>query len=1597
VITYALALLCALGASAASSSDIAALPRIALPGHVLDKLSEATPLPREEAAFTTRSLESLTLTITLRRSDQAGFDRYLHDLYDPDSPTFRHFLTQSAIADMFGPTSEAYQQVLDYLRANGFEQIDGSANRLTLTVRGSRTQTEHAFAVHIGDYRVADKSFYANDSNPTLPPELAARVASVSGLSNIAVPTAPLRQTKPKDVINACRDDLLGLIPGVGLFDAYMHQAQPPQQQDLYDQAQDLISVISSISVVFGNFFALQYFSLPSAVGHCVGFYLGYLSRHPNNFFLRSAAKDKTIEEKLATNTDTTRLAQKLPARDANGQKIGLLEFDTFHPSDVRDWLSLIHANPTFANHLIEVHVNGGVGSPGAGEPEVLLDIATVMIADPSLNTDYVVYDAPPSTSFQQLLNVMINDGVTVISNSWTECEDQHTLAEVQSVDSILAQAAAGGITVVNGSGDTGTTCLDGAPNTIGVPANSPHSTAVGGTSPTFGSGFTYGTETWWDGSGEIPATGQGGFGVSRYFARPSYQNGFNASATRSVPDVAVPADPRAGLSICQADAGGCPTGLLYGGTSMAAPMMAGMVAYLNEQLGSNIGQLNPAIYPLAGTNAFHSASSMGSDFGHVGLGSPKFDNLLAHLASYAIGAVDPATSAAGGTLLSVADGTTPAVVRINLTDANHFSVAGKIVSLTPNAGSHAVVSAPSGPSDDTDGAVIFTITDAITETVTFTVTDTTDGITLTRTPKVTFVTPPAASAGITALPSSVPADGTSMTTITVTLKDALNRPTPGKAITISQGAGHSIITGPSPAVTDATGQIQFTATNNVAETVTYTAVDVTDGDLPIPGSPSVTFTGGSSSCVGSPPTAAPGFSLTPFANGFVARNFFYSNVNWGGCPGASNPAFDSSGNVLVSDFANGNLYKFGAAGGAVSNANVLSNLGLTLSQPVFGKDGNLYAPRGATGANQFSGNILQIDPASGSVIKIVVSGLTCPSPLGVDPLSGDLFFTDNCFGAGADNPSLWRVVNPSSASPTLTVYATLPATPNGATAFAPDGTIYVVTAYNGAGSIVRVSGTDKGPPTMTTLSGISSDFWITMGEVQANGAAKSLLVHSAGALKLVDITTNPFTTSVLVNGNVATGSIGPDGCLYLGASDTIYKLLPSSGGCGFSPTNPSPALTLAPATVSPNPAQGGSQTMTAAFKNISVPAGTPVLFNITGANAQPKIATTDLNGTATITYAGVFAGADTITATATVGSSTFTSNAAHLTWSTGKHVTFLTLNLSPSGGMAGQPITVTGSLVDVSATPSAAIAGATIHFSLGTQTCDAITNAQGNASCALVVPPRGPVSLTASFAGDAQYVAASTAEAFIIAAPAQLGGPGDLVYKAVEPCRIMDTRNATVGSGVQGPISGAVLKQMPGYVAAGANWGTYGGNPASDCGLTNPPGTSIVGVAVVITILNPNFDAFLGVSDSSDLNTTLSTVALNYTHGQGLSTMYMVPQVAGNTIYFAMPAGLSAQLIFDVVGYYVSSDATALQCTTQSSAAATITGSGGMGSATSPACGAGYTLMSGQCDSDSFNMKLVSHEATAGNTAWFCSAVNSGGSDAHLTATANCCRIPGK
>ncbi len=1442
----------------ATNLPIGPVPRrglIRLPGHVLDALSKATMLDRGEgqsspkATGTKAHEQPLTLTFVLKREDQAGFDQYMHDVYDPNSKTYRQFMTQAQLAMRFGPSAAHYGSIVHYLRKSGFTHLERSRNRMTVVARAKRTTVERVFDLRIADYRIGDHTFYANDYDPAMPTIMAAQIQAISGLSDLGAPRRVLENFAGICHFLAGNDILeVGGLLKILFIDLTDVELAALLGGFAVAAAPEVIATAVGVGVSVAACAAVENYAeyakkypnpndpnLPPILrgfgqaNHYPQYLQGQLSGGGQVRAQRSARSQ--TQAAPATTSPSTSIVYP----DGYGQTIGLLEFDTFNTSDVSNFINYISALGGYAGDIKNLSVkavNGGVSAPGAGEEEVLLDIDAAMGIAPGAKV--VVYDAPfngQTTSYTAIFNAMINDGVNVISNSWASCEDQVSLAEAQGIDSVLQTAAASGISVFNGAGDTGSTCLDGSANTIEVPADSPSATAVGGTSLTFGPDLLYGSETWWDGSTHSPATGQGGYGVSKYFSRPSYQSAINTSMMRSIPDVTAAADPAAGgIQICQADNGGCPSGKVVGGTSLSTPVWAGFAALLNEAEGKSHGAFNPLLYPLANTPAFHSAASMGTDFAHVGLGSPDLNAMERLLTGRTLGLPDANwstteslistnISSSNGIVGVSADGTSKAGVLVTLRDAQGGLVVGKTVTLAASGGS-ATISPAASVTTDSNGAAVFTLTDSVPETLTFTATDTTDGIVLPTAASLTFAVPKAASAGISANPSAVAADNSSTTTLTVVLKDSLGRPAPGKLVNIQQGNGHSVIKGPTPSVTDSTGQIQFTATDDQTETVTYTANDVSDGNLPVPGSGTVTFSSaGSSDCTANPAVGANGYVVTTFASNFPASDFFFSDINYSGCPGANNPFFSSSGSVVITDFNTGDVYQTSVSGGPVNSSDVIVNLGQSVGVPVVGKDGSLYAARYGTNGYFTSGDVIQINPTTFALVREVATGLTCPSSLVVDPISGDLFFDDQCTGAGSDNPSVFRITDPSGANPTLSTYATLPVSGGQQEmAFAPDGTLYAISGgFANTSEVVSVTGTNStNPGTVSVISGITPDNGsLNIGQVNADGSAKTLLLHVAdnnGSLETVDITTSPPTVAtVLANGDIGAGVVGPDGCFYAGAHHVVYKLAPASSPCTLTPTVTGPSLTLSPASVSPNPAQGTTQTFSATLKNVASQAGVPVLFFVNGANAQSQLVITDANGNAPFSYTAVAAGTDTIVATTTVTPTVLKSNRVQVVWTAGKHSSFLTLNTGPQGGTVNKPVTVIASLADLSGNPTVPIVDQSVTFTLGNATCNAITDSNGNASCSLTPLQLGVTTLTASFAGTSQFVSAKASSGFRVSeAPA----PAPTVTITASP--------ATIAAG-----SAATLTWSSTNATACTASGAWSGTQATSGTLSVTPTTS--------------------------------------------------------------------------------------------------------------------------------------------------------------------------
>ena len=335
----------------------------------------------------------------------------------------------------------------------------------------------------------------------------------------------------------------------------------------------------------------------------------------------------------------------------------------------------------------------------------------------------------------------------------------------------------------------------------------------------------------------------------------------------------------------------------------------------------------------------------------------------------------------------------------------------------------------------------------------------------------------------------------------------------------------------------------------------------------------------------------------------------------------------------------------------------------MTLAGLAFDASGNLFASLDVTNGNFATGAVEQINPSNGNVIATTASNLTCPTTISIDPLSGDLFTDDSCSGGGSDNASIWRVHSPA-ASPSTTVYGTLPSTPNATLAFGPGGTIYV---WNDA-QIAKVSGTNvAGTPTISDLPGFQLNYLgLLAGGTATNGMDATFLIENpylngtAGGIDSLDLTTTPPTrsTSFATASGANFMTFGPDGCLYAAQGTTVFRVTDTSGGCSYGTTLGTPTLVLSPTSVSPNPLQGTSQTFNATIHYASATAGTPVLFTVTGANPQSGLVNANSNGQASFTYTALEPGQDTIAATTTAGTSVLNSNQAIVTWGFGAHTT---------------------------------------------------------------------------------------------------------------------------------------------------------------------------------------------------------------------------------------------------------------------------------------------------------------------------------------------------
>jgi kumamolisin len=546
-------------------------------------------------------------------------------------PKDRKYLTHAEHAQKYGADPNDIKAVADFAAKHGLKVVSTDAAQRSVLLSGTPAAFSQAFRVQLFGRVVNGKVYRDRTGMIYIPSTLAPVITGVYGLSNLPFAKPHFRVT-PREratTVPAPARQAAAVNPPIAAAAAAAAwtaatPANPPPAAHANPTGAPAATATTAPAT-----------AAPAAAPHGAPFPTGFappqiaaLYNFPQNF-------------------------------DGTGQTIAILELGGgFRTDEVNTYFGNLKI-PT-PNITVQSYPNGGSNNPGTdpldpanADVEVMLDIQVVGSVAPGAHL--VVYFAPDASdkSFLDVMSAIVHDTVnnpSVISISWGGSEDSATDQFKQEFDSLLQSAAQLGITVCVASGDDGSADFaSDDPNWDGnthvdFPASDPFALACGGTQLNASNGQVTSEVTWNEGVND----GSGG-GVSRFFALPAYQQNAGVpgavsppgNVMRGVPDVAGNAAEATGYQVlCDGQkfpdpAQGIPP---VGGTSAVAPLWAGLIARINQALGTRAGFLNPLLYGIPANSGGFSDITQGNNGAYnagagwdpcTGLGSPNGEKLL--------------------------------------------------------------------------------------------------------------------------------------------------------------------------------------------------------------------------------------------------------------------------------------------------------------------------------------------------------------------------------------------------------------------------------------------------------------------------------------------------------------------------------------------------------------------------------------------------------------------------------------------------------------------------------------------------------------------------------------------------------------------------------------------------------------------------------------------------------------------------------------------------------------------------------------------------------------------------------------------------------
>ncbi len=519
--------------------------------------------------------------------NEAGATALATAVSTPGSPQYRRGIAPNVWIDRFAPTRQDVSQVVSYLQSKGLTITAVPASRQYVVFRGPASVVATTINAPLHTYRHNGKKLIAPASTPTLPADIASKV---SGLS---VDQARL-ETRP-DLIQQGSST----------------NASAPSQS-LSSGAATSSGINAQCSTYDGQHTA----TVPAAYGQTVvhTFNCGYIPSQ-----LRSAYGVDTLAAHGVQGQ-----GQTVAIIDAYASPTILQDANTYAAS---------HGDPQLTNATFQQIApapssftdEAACQYPSGWQGEETLDVESAHAIAPGARILYVGGTNCGGGLDVAMSKILDNKLATIVSNSYGDVGEDLPISSIQGEVNLQLQAAGEGIGLYFSSGDSGDESLNLATPQPDFPASSPWVTAVGGTSMGIGADGHKTFETGWgDVLDRIVSTngvesytaplpgnlfgGGAGGGASTYFAEPSYQYGVVPSSLskgkRVSPDLAALADPYTGFSIgirpivddATLASGGYVTET-YGGTSLASPITAALMAIVQQTTSTQIGFANPTLY----------------------------------------------------------------------------------------------------------------------------------------------------------------------------------------------------------------------------------------------------------------------------------------------------------------------------------------------------------------------------------------------------------------------------------------------------------------------------------------------------------------------------------------------------------------------------------------------------------------------------------------------------------------------------------------------------------------------------------------------------------------------------------------------------------------------------------------------------------------------------------------------------------------------------------------------------------------------------------------------------------------------------------------